>query len=62
MTKQELNAALDQALQEFANELESVAADSYSKRPVTEGDLCEENNQIFYALHKLKDILLDYLD
>lgn len=62
MTKQELNAALNQSLQEFINETKCVASDPYGKRPVTEGELYESNKQIFYALDKFKDILLDYLD
>lgn len=62
MTKPELNDALDQSLQELVDELKFVASDPYSKKPVTEGDLCESNKQIFYALHKFKDILLEYLD
>lgn len=62
MTKQELNAALDQALQEFVGETNLVASDPYGKTPITKGDLVESNKQIFYTLHKLKDILLDYLD
>lgn len=62
MTKQELSAALDQSLQEFVDETKYIASDPYSKKPVTEGELYESNKQIFYALHKFKDILLEYLD
>lgn len=62
MTKKELNAALDQALQEFIDETKCVASDPYGKKPVTEGELYESNKQIFYTLDKFKDLLLAYLD
>ena len=62
MTKSELNSALDEALQEFVDEQKFVASDPYSKKPVTEGELYESNRQVFYTLHKFKDILLGYLD
>lgn len=62
MTKAELSDALDQSLQEFVDELKYVASDPYSKKPITEGELYESNKQIFYALHRFKDILLGYLD
>lgn len=62
MTKQELNAALEQILQEFVDELKFVASDPYSQKPITEGELFESNRQVFYTLHKFKDILLNYLD
>lgn len=61
MTKETLCARLDEALSEYVNDVESIAIDPYSSRPVTEGQLVEVQRQTFYALDAMKTAILDYL-
>jgi len=62
MTKAELKTALEQTLQDYRKDAESVAADPYSEEPATQGQLFEAQRQVFYALDNFKKNLLDYLD
>ena len=60
MTKTELAARLDQALEAFAAETRHL--DAYSSAPVSEGELKEVVKQMYYVLDGFKDALLEYLD
>ena len=61
MTKKELEARLDQALENYQTDMQSIASDPYGKQPITEGQLYEASKHIFYALNTLKKEILEYL-
>ncbi len=61
MTKQELKAKLDGALKQFDENINLIAPDQYSKRPVAEGDLVEAMRQVDYVLSEFRNAILEYL-
>ena len=60
MDKFDLVKELDDALSEFESETKRL--DDYSRRPVTEGDLKDFANQVFYVLYSYKNAITKYLD
>ena len=61
MTKQELEAKLDKALDQFDKHIHLIAPDQYGKRPVAEGDFVEAMRQVDYVLSEFKNAILEYL-
>ena len=61
MTKELLRKRLDDALEEYKENVKDIASDPYGKRPVTEGEMYELQKQIFYVLDDFAKAIQEYI-
>lgn len=60
MTVRDLESKMDKAINDFA-EIIKAQYEEGSNKPASEKDIIEVSRQCFYALHAMKDAVVEYL-